>query len=69
MEYIQIWKPDVLADFIAGLTPYALLRIKCWLVRGKIFKMNLGVAFKEKLDSLPSMPGSPVNIEPDKVAL
>lgn len=64
---VQVRKPDVPGDLVAGLAPYALLGIERWLVRGKIFKMKLGVALHKELHFFSSVPGSPVYIKPNMV--
>jgi len=69
IESVKVIKPDIFGDFVARLAPYAFLWIKCRLVRRKILQMNLGMALEKKFDLLASMPGGPVHIEEDIVAL
>jgi len=69
IETVQVIKPDIFSDFVARLAPYAFLWIKCRLVRRKILQMNLGVALEKKLNIFASMPGGPVRVEEDNVAL
>ncbi len=65
---IQVGEPDVLGDFVTGLSPNTLLRIECWLVGRQIFKMKLNMALHKKRNLISSVPSGTVYIEPNMVA-
>jgi len=68
IDGIEAVEPDVPGDFISTLPPNALLLIEGWLVRGKIFKMNLGMTLKKEHDLLTLVPIGSIHIEVDGVA-